>query len=431
MRRIIYRYGWLFVSLLAVSLCALSDDEAPGSPARERLDNLRAQIRAAHTAGVAEAYLGKSRELEQFLHSSPGSVLQVMSAQAFGHDEDGALDTFQQFIAMGQSDPKTLENEIFAGLRKQERFKSLEAEMRKNEQEVARSSIVFELPGTGLIPEDIDYDPVAQRFYVSSVLKDEILSLDRAGHAAVFAKAPDSLPMMALKVDSRRRTLWATEVALNGFISIPKEQWRTSVILVYDLDSGHLVRRIAGPAKTTFGDMALTPGGDAIAADNDGGIYRVSIKSQRVERLDSGEFISPQTAAISGDGRIAYIPDYLRGIAMLDLRSRKVTWMDAGRHALNGIDGLYLSGRILLATQNGTAPERVIRFELDKSMTRIESESLIERATPTLGDPTHGVVVNNWFYYIANSGWDALNDDGTPKAGSSPGRSVVMRVSLN
>jgi hypothetical protein len=287
------------------------------------------------------------------------------------------------------------------------------------------------MPEAGLIPEDIDYDPVTRRFYISSVLKNEVLAVDLSGHFRIFARAPDGFPMMALKVDSRRRRLWVTEVALNGFASIPKEKWRTSVILIYDLDSGRLWQRAPGPPQATLGDMALTPAGDGIVSDNDGRVYRVYGKGMRFERLDGDEFISPQTPAISADGRIGYIPDYLRGIAMLDLTTKNVSWMDGqGKYALNGIDGLYLSGRTLMATQNGTSPERVVRFELDPSLTRIESESILERSTPALGDPTHGVVLNSAFYYIANSGWDTLEDDGSLKPGAVAVKSRLTRADL-
>jgi hypothetical protein len=102
-----------------------------------------------------------------------------------------------------------------------------------------------------------------------------------------------------------------------------------------------------------------------------------------------------------------------------------------GRYALSGIDGLYLFGRTLIATQNGTSPERVVRFELDRSLSHVESESILERATPTLGDPTHGVIVDGRFYYIANSGWDTMDEHGKPKEGTTMSEAFVMRVDLN
>jgi hypothetical protein len=177
--------------------------------------------------------------------------------------------------------------------------------------------------------------------------------------------------------------------------------------------------------------MALTPEGDAIVSDNDGGVYHVDRETLGLERVDQGDFISPQTVAVDPDCRHVFVPDYLRGIAVLDLKTKHVSWLDGGgTHALSGIDGLYLSGRTLIATENGASPERVVRFQLDESLRKIESETVIERATADLGDPTHGVVAGGKFYYIANSGWDRIEDDGNPKAGTTPARALILCADL-
>jgi hypothetical protein len=55
------------------------------------------------------------------------------------------------------------------------------------------------------------------------------------------------------------------------------------------------------------------------------------------------------------------------------------------------------------------------------------SEQVIERATDTLGDPTHGVIVGDYFYYIANSGWSELDDYGVLKAGGKLTAARIMR----
>ncbi len=419
---------WMAVALLGAGY---GSDEA-GEPARQRLDKIREQVRAAHAAKDAAAYLARSEEMQILLNSSPNSVLQVMSAQAFGGDIEGALGSFKRFIAMGQSNEAALGADTFKTMKTSERFPALEAEMRKNETPVAAGSEVFAMPEAGLIPEDVDYDPRTRRLYVSSILKHRVQFMDMAGHGGIFAEAPDAWPMMAVKVDARRRRLWVTEVALNGFASVPKANWKTSAILVYDLNSRHVMHRIAVGPHATLGDMTLTPEGDAIVSDNDGGLFRVSQATWTVERLDRGEFISPQTPAVSPDGKRAYIPDYLRGIAVLDLETKHVTWLGvAGEHALSGIDGLYLSGDTLIAVQNGVSPERVVAFQLNREGTAVQSARVIERATPSLGDPTHGVVVGPWFYYIANSGWDSIEDDGTPKTGATPARALLMRAEIS
>jgi hypothetical protein len=397
--------------------------------AGERVKVIRDAIRAAHASGNSAAYLEKSRELRDFLHESPTSVLQVMSAEAFAGDQEGALRSFERFIAMGQADAAVFQGKQFDELRKSGKFRTLLEEMHKNETPVARASEVFRMPETGLIPEDIDFDSRTGQFYVTSVMMSEILAFDKTGHSHVFARGLHGWPMMALKIDSPRRVLWATEVALNTFKSVPQADRGTTTILIYDLDSGRLLHRVAGPAKMTLGDMALTQDGDAIFSDNEGaGIYRVNRKTHAFDRLDEGDFVSPQTGVMSPDNRHLLVPDYSRGIGILDLKTKRVEWLASeSPHALSGIDGLYLSGRTLIATQNGTSPERVVRFELNESLTRVQSESVVERASPTLGDPTHGVVVDGVFYYIANSGWDAIEDDGTPKAGAVASRALLMK----
>jgi hypothetical protein len=81
-----------------------------------------------------------------------------------------------------------------------------------------------------------------------------------------------------------------------------------------------------------------------------------------------------------------------------------------GRYALDGIDGLYCHGSSLVAVQNGTSPVRVINFALNGSRSAVVADTIVERATATLGEPTHGVFVGRTFFYIANSGWEALDD---------------------
>jgi hypothetical protein len=60
----------------------------------------------------------------------------------------------------------------------------------------------------------------------------------------------------------------------------------------------------------------------------------------------------------------------------------------------------------------------------------VVGEALIERSTRTLGDPTHGVLVGDDFYYIANSGWDVIDEHGNVKPGSQLTPAFIMQVTL-
>ncbi len=420
------------VGAAAIFPAVLFAQAAPAPVAIDELARLQAELRRSHESGDQAAYLAAARSMYSFLNGSPRAELQLMSAQSFARKTDEALQSFAQFVAMGQSNPEVLNAKSFDPLRTLPQYQTIYAAMAANTASKSMAGEVFPLAGAAQVPEDIDFDPNARLFYISTVLGKQILLADMAGHTKVFANAPDRWPMLALKVDSHRGVLWATEVALDGFAAAAKEDWGRSAILEYDLASGKLAHRIEGPPKAALGDMTLALNGDPIVSDGEhGGVYRINRNTQSVERIDAGDFVSPQTPAALEDGRRLLVPDYVRGVGVLDLKTRHVDWVPMdGQHALSGIDGLYALGDTLIATQNGTSPERVVRFALAASKTRVLSESIIEQATATLGDPTHGVVIGNYFYYIANSGWDVLDEHGNLLPGKSLPPSSVRRAKI-
>jgi len=401
-------------------------------PANDQFARLQQELRRTRDGGDTAVYLATSRAMYSFLNGSPRATLQLMSAATAAGNPDDALRNFAQFVAMGQANEEVLKAKSFDPLRGLPEYQRIDAGMAANATSISTAKEAFRFESPALIPEDIDYDPAARRFYITTVLGKQILRADMAGRMKLFAGAPDRWPMLAIKIDSRRRVLWATEVALDGFATVAKEDWGRSAVLQYDLRSGKLKHRIEGPSKAALGDMALDANGDAIVSDGEhGGVYRVNGSTQQIQRIDGGDFVSPQTPAVLSDGRHILVPDYVRGIGVLDIHDKRVMWIPMeGRYVLSGIDGLYAFGDTLIATQNGSSPERVVRFTVDQAKSRILSESVIERATPTLGDPTHGVVIGDYFYYLANSGWDALDDHGVVIKGKTLTAPIVMRAKL-
>ena len=403
------------------------------SGAKTKYGELASVMRQAREQDEWKTYLQHARELQQLLNSSPTTWLNLARGRVHLKQTENALSAMQTFADMQQSADILLTSPEFAAVRELPNFAVLRDSMRANETPVSTAVPAFALVESGLVAEDIDYDPRGRRFYVSSILKGKILAVDRKGRAVDFVKAPDPWPMIAVKIDTRRRLLWTTEVALQGFASIAKSDWGKSAVLCYDLDKGKLLVRVDVPSGSALGDMVLLPNGDPLLSDGaGGGLYLLHRETRSLERIDAGDFISPQTAALHPDGKHLFVPDYLRGIGIFDLSTRKVAWMDMQKkYALNGIDGLYFRRSSLVLIQNGTSPERVVELKLDSTLSRVTSEQVIERATKTLGDPTHGVWVGGEFYYIANSGWDVLNDDGTVKQGASFTPVHIMRAHVN
>jgi sugar lactone lactonase YvrE len=419
---------WAFVLLL---ILAVPSSAGQGS-AVERLQSIQDKLQKARDGKNWQSSLALAKDLEQFLGGSPDSLLETARAEVEIGDLKGAARKMEQFVQMGQSTDLIETSAEFAPLRKEPSFPEIESGLKANRSSISLSSMAFGLKDPALLAEDLDYDPDSKRFFITSVRQKRIISTDETGASREFAKAPNGWPMLAIKIDHRRGVLWATEVALQGFIFAPKEDWGRSAVLGYDLKSGKLLRRIEGPHASNLGDMTLGANGDVFVSDGDGGgVYRVPAKGDALERVDGGDFVSPQTSAVHPDGKHIFVPDYVRGIGVLEIASKKVQWLSMdGRFALNGIDGLYFDDGKLVAVQNGTSPERVVAFKLDATLSHIVSETIVERSTPTLGDPTHGVIVGDAFYYIANSGWDVINEHGNMKPEAKPSEARIMRVQV-
>jgi hypothetical protein len=171
--------------------------------------------------------------------------------------------------------------------------------------------------------------------------------------------------------------------------------------------------------KHEAGDMTAGANGDVFVSDGaSGDIFVLRHDGQKLERLvPAGTFVSPQTPTLSVDQKLLYVPDYVAGIAAVRLSDGSVEWLTSkSPTALDGIDGLYAIGNQLIAIQNGTAPERIVSFNLS-TPTTVDGWDVLEANWPDLGDPTHGVVVGNEVYFIANSGWDRVDRTGTMTAG--------------
>ena len=399
-----------------------------GTNARDELAALRRQAHEEREAGDHAGYLREALKVRTLLNNYPSAILSAAREYMEAGENEKALDTLTEFADLEQIDDGMLDgsNKTFAPLAGSPRYKAVLKKFAQNKTPELRSEIAFSLSDPGLVAEDIAYDPLFKSFLITSVLKKKIVRVSQKGAATDFASSPGGWPMLAIKVDGLRELVWATEVALEGFTAAPKADWGKSAVLCFDLKSGKLLHRVEGPAGTAPGDMVLDGKGDPIVSDGKkGGVYR--LRNGKLQLVNGTDFISPQTPAMALDARHAFVPDYLRGIGVLDLETGGVRWLGSEGTALNGADGLYLHRGSLFLTQNGTAPERVVRLQLDASMTRVVSKEIIERATPTLGDPTHGVFVGDDFYYIANSGWSELDDHGGVKARSKLTPAHIMR----
>jgi hypothetical protein len=405
-----WRIGTLAVGLLLVSADSESRWRVLNHAARQAIqENNYAKLRATLV------------ELKPLMPGNPRVTYNLAASEAKLGNPEAALAGLRNLAGMGLVYDLAADKDFSSLIGKSE-FAAVLKRIEENKKPVTHSTPAFALAEPDLIPEDITHDPKTGRFFISSVRKAKILT----GDGKEFAKAPWSV--LALRVDAERRILWASTGWVPHCEGCDKAHKDRTALLAFDADSGTLKQRIDSPVKGLLGDMTISRHGEIYISEGIyGAVFRLPVGGKAFDRLDiPGEFPSPQTPALSEDEKTLYVPDYLRGIAAIDLASRAVRWLaPADDIALSGIDGLYVYRDSFLAVQNGTTPPRIIRFSLD-----LHKQEVLEANTAGLGEPTHGTIVGNSFYAIANTGWGDYDDQGVKKPGSAPVVSSIWKITL-
>jgi hypothetical protein len=383
---------------------------------------------------------------------TPRYMLTVATIEAkLGHKEE-ALRWIEKYAATGLSADIGKDDDL-KDLLADEGGQKAAAQMKQRSQPKAGTELVCSLPQADTMPEDIAYlksgGNTGGTFYVSSIQHHTLyrVTLPKTGGKECTLKElplpaeAKRWPTLAVSADPKRNVLWMTASAMPGFSGIPKEDEGKAVLMEIDPESGKVLHSFdaATTGPTVLGDMCVTDDGTVYVTDSiGGGVYRLHGKPQtaKLEKIADGLF-SPQTPVLSRDGKRLFVADYTMGIAVIDLpaagaapnSAAKLNYLPHPENvAVVGLDGLYRNGDSLIGIQNGTDPIRILRLRLNAAQSEIVGSDVIEQATESMGDPTHAVAVDGWYYVSANVGWSKVDDNtGQLKPGEKFTPPVLLR----
>src|SRR3712207_4602542 len=269
-----------------------------------------------------------------------------------------------------------------------------------------QSPVAFRIAEREFVPEGIAYDAGTKTFYVGSTYLRKIVSVDARGRVRDFkTSGQDGLRgVLGLRVDSRRRVLWAVSSDIGLSMPIkgnPRDCLGCSDVFKYDLRTGRLVKKYSLPNKPAphfLNDLALTADGDAFITDTlAGAIYHIASSRDELEPFASlGPQSYPNGIDVSPDGRTLYVGTH-ESITSIGVRDKSVARLKLPAGVKPGIDGLYFR-RGSLITVEPFDKEKIVRYILDEraeSVTRVE---ILEAAHPLMSQPTTGVLVGRDFY---------------------------------
>lgn len=435
--------------LLAVLFLASGTLLAQKAPtASDEYKQIREEFQRAYKAREYPALILAAQRGLEFTHGNHRWAFNLAGSYALAAKPDQAFRLLQQLADAGLDGSAIAKDADYNSLHTDTRWGTLLQTFEQNRKARGTDALIVKLNDSGLLTEDIT-SAGAGRFCLSSVRKKKVICVDKEDKIADFAdlSSKPGWPVFAILHVPETRSIWVTAAAMPNSSLSSKTDWGRSSLLRLDDKTGELKQRFDLPddgSPHVFGDAALVsmphPHDPSLVISDGlgGGVYM--FHPAKGEFMDSGfgQFISPQTPVPLSFKII--VPDYVRGLAVIEPCLDNCQWVHWLKNQtpfpLDGIDGLYLAPEAdrkaaprLLAIQNGTDPQRILEIQLDAKLTTVLSVRVL-RSDPALGEITHGVFTDGKFYFIANSGWDQLDDTGNQKPDVRPSPPEIRELSL-
>jgi len=285
-----------------------------------------------------------------------------------------------------------------------------------------KSELAFTVQEKDLLPENVAYDPTEKNFYVSSTRKGKIVKIDQSGKTSDFSTSTDGLwQVIGMKVDAKNRVLWVCSSAGENLLGYRvSSTQRPAGIFKYDLRTGKLTKKFTFDKPNEvhfFNDLVIDKAGNVYVTHTfkTHSVYQIRNGKDELELLvESTDMKYPNGIALSSDEKYLFMGQEL-GIARLDLQSKKWELLkNPNSYKLSrreSIDGIYFYKDGLIGMSPGS--KQVRYFKLSSDFTTLEQETILEENHPSMAYPTTGLLVGNVFYYVANTHFNIVNDDGT------------------
>jgi hypothetical protein len=414
----------LNVVMVNLCLCAFSQNN---------LQSYVGQAREAYKANDYKKFYDLIIEANKIHPYHQGILYQSGLAAALNNKPDEAVAFLTKAVNIKADFDLTSPD--FSSLQNNPAFQKLKSQQQELQKEIITSDTAFVVKDRTAHIESIARGEIPNTFYLGSIHKRKIISVDAKGKAVNFTTpGQDGLAsVFGVKVDQKKKILWACSSPMREMENY--DTTATSAVFKYDLKNKKLLKKFS-PAKEreyVFGDLTLDPNGEVFVADSKNNIiFIVNEKSGRLEEyFTSDEFWNLQGITFSDDGMSMFIADYIKGIFKLDVKTKQLSFLKSSFDAsLKSIDGLTFYKNSLVAIQNAIMPMRVTQYFLNSAQDGLKDYKIIDRGHPAFNEPTIGCIDGSNFYYVANSLWSGYTDDQKQKPESELQDVIILKAKL-
>jgi sugar lactone lactonase YvrE len=434
------------MAVTCVLLCAAAAlregraQQAAPQPPRGLVAEIRAWADSAEGARQAGDWARYARFTDS-VYARLGSYPNIIWAQARGAarlgDSARVRDRVTAFAAMGVYRDVDADS-AFLPYRERPWFEAAVKRIRAANAAAPRARVRTTLADSLFVPEGIAVDRRDGSVLVSSIHRGQVARVASDGALHVLIDLADQRlgAAFGIAVDQERRLVYVGAQQIPHAVGYVAGDSGRTAVGVYELDTGKPVARLNAPADGephTFGDLAVASDGTLWVSDADaGGLFTAAPGARELTRVELSEGLaSPQGVTPDASGRAVYVADYLLGIVRVERNGRVAVLARSDSVAVAAVDGLTRVGRTLIGVQNGFVPKRVVAYDLDESGERIVRSRTLEASREVIGgETTHVVPFGEGVLFLANTGWDAFNANGTrkPAVALTPARIAEVHV---
>jgi DNA-binding beta-propeller fold protein YncE len=375
---------------------------------------------------------------DSLVENHPTILYNLAVAHSLSKDSLSACKTLQRLILQNNTFQFEQDSDFF-DLMQTNCFKEVLNSQNTLNQAISNSKkLEFPLPYPDFHPEGVAYDPKSKNFWTGSIRRRMVGVWDKKlGYYNYVDETQGLYSVLGVKFSTNGDYLWVSSSALPEMRGFRKDLEGRSSVISYNRNTLQF-NRYEVPDKHTFGDLIVHPKtGEVFISDSQTPtIFRIIPTENRIEEwFNSPEnFFSMQGLDFDKKGEYIYVSDYVSGIFRVRISDKtieKITWQNPEKATsiLKGIDGLYFYENSLIAIHNGTKPFKVCRYFLDSTGLKIKKMEYIDKNRVEMNEPTTGVIVGKYFYYLANSPWGAYDKQGNFSSTTS-GNAIILKSKL-
>lgn len=364
----------------------------------------------------------------------PGIQYQRGLAAALNGKTEEALTCLRNAILMNAS--FDLDTEDLATISSSAEFFALKKLQKELQTPIIKSDTALVLPYKQLHAETITAGEREGIFYISGIHQRKVIRIDEKKNITDFTTAEqDGLTaVLGLKVNAKNNELWICSSPMQEMQHY--DTTSKSAVFKYSIKSKKLLKKYQPTDTKTnyiFGDLILSKKGEVFVSDSRNNIvFKVNEEKQNLEPFYSNEqFWNIQGITFSADEKYLFISDYIKGLFRLSVATKELIQITTQELvSLKSIDGLHWYEGSLIAVQNGITPMRATRYKLNEKLDAIESVEILDRAHPSFNEPTNGCIMNDIFYYVANSQWSGYDEYHQQKPADQLQDIVILKAYL-